>query len=231
MLALILAMMMVSGQTQAILRVGTTGDYPPVTYHDPQTGRFSGHDIALIEAFAKDQGYCAELVLTTWPTLMQDLTAGRFQVAVGGISKTDRRASQALVSEPLARTGKVALVRCGEETRYGSIEAIDTPETTVVEDRGGTNEQFALANIEHAVLVLLPDNEMPFGYLLDRKADVMFTDSIEAAYRQQTTSGLCAVRPDEPYTRVEKVFLFRKNEGELRDRFDRWFAARARDPG
>ena len=227
MLALILAMTMVSATSEPILRVGTTGDYPPVTYHDPRTGRFSGQDIALIEAFARDRGYRVELVLTTWPTLMEDLRASRFQVAVGGISKTDARASQALVSEPLARTGKVALVRCGEETRYGSIEVIDTPETTVVEDRGGTNEQFALAHIRQAALILLADNEMPFAYLLDRKADVMFTDSIEAVYRQQSTPGLCAVRPDEPYTRVEKVFLFRKDEGALRDRFDQWFATRS----
>ncbi len=196
MMALILVMMMVSGQSQAILRVGTTGDYPPVTYRDPQTGRFSGQDIALIEAFAQDQGFRLEMVLTTWPTLVQDLMAGKFQVAVGGISDTDRRESEALVSEPIGRTGKVALVRCGEEARYGSIEAIDRRETTVVEDHGGTNEQFALAHIKQAVLVLVPDNQMPFAYLLDRKADVMFTDSIEAIWRQQTTQGLCAVRPD-----------------------------------
>ena len=230
MLALVLAMMMVSATSEPILRVGTTGDYPPLTYHDPQTGRFSGQDIGLIEAFARDQGYRLELVLTTWPELMGDLGAGRFQVAVGGISKTARRASEALASKPLARTGKVALVRCGDEARYGSLEAIDKPETTVVEDRGGTNEQFALANIGHAILILVPDNEMPFAWLLDCKADVMFTDSVEAVYRQQTTPGLYAVRPSAPYTRVEKVFLFRKDEGELRDRFDRWFAAQARPP-
>lgn len=221
-------MTVVSAQTDAVLRVGTTGDYPPLTYKVPQTDRFSGEDIQLIEAFANDQCYRLELVLTTWPTLMQDLTGGRFVVAVGGITKTDRRASEALVSRPLATTGKVALVRSEDQARYGSLEAIDTPGTTVVEDRGGTNEQFALAHIRQATLILLPDNQMPFAYLLDRRADVMFTDSIEAIYRQQTMPGLCAVRPDEPYTRTEKVFLFRKDQRTLRDRFDRWFAARSR---
>ena len=91
---------MASSTDGPILRVGTTGDYPPVTFHDARTGRFSGQDIALIEAFARD--------------------------------------------------------------------------------------------------------------------------------RQQTTPGLCAVRPDQPYTRVDKVFLFRKDQGELHERFDRWFAAQPR---
>jgi len=222
---------MASSTDGPILRVGTTGDYPPVTFHDARTGRFSGQDIALIEAFARDQGFCLELVLTTWPTLMQDLTARKFEVAMGGISDTDRREAEALVSAPIGQTGKVALVRCGEEERYGSLEAIDTPETTVVEDRGGTNEQFALAHIEQAVPVLVPDNRTPFAHLLAGRADVMFTDSVEALYRQQTTPGLCAVRPDQPYTRVDKVFLFRKDQGELRERFDRWLAAQPRASG
>lgn len=209
------------------MRVGTTGDYPPVTYRDPKTGRFSGQDISLIEAFAEDEGYRVELVMTTWPTLMQDLLAGRFEVAVGGISRTEERAAQALLSRPLAITGKVALVRCGDQERYGSLAAIDTPETRVVEDRGGTNEQFARAHLKHAALIVVPDNQEPFDYLREGRADVMLTDSIEAVWRQQTTAGLCAVRPDEPYTRVEKVFMFRKGQGALRDRFDRWFAARS----
>jgi cyclohexadienyl dehydratase len=222
--------MAVPGTSNPILRVGTTGDYPPLTYRDRRTGQFSGEDIALVEAFARDQGYRLELVPTTWSTMMSDLVSGSFRVAVGGISRTEQRAGEALVSRALAVTGKVALVRRGEEARYGSMEAIDTRETTVVEDRGGTNEQFALAHIRRAVLVLVPDNQMPFAWLLDCKADVMFTDSVEAVYRQQTTPGLYAVRPSAPYTRVEKVFLFRKDEGELRDRFDRWFAAQARPP-
>lgn len=71
-------------------------------------------------------------------------------------------------------------MRCGDEMRYGSLAATDTAGTTVVEDRGGTNEQFARAHINHARLVILPDNHEPFVHLLERRADVMFTDSIEA---------------------------------------------------
>jgi uncharacterized protein YjbI with pentapeptide repeats len=50
--------------------------------------------------------------------------------------------------------------------------------------------------------------------------------SVEALYRQEIMPDLCAVRPDRPYTRVEKVFLFRQDRRALRDRFDRWLVAR-----
>lgn len=213
---------------QARLRVGTTGDYPPVTCHDPSTGTFSGQDIALIREFARDQHYTVEFVLTSWPSLLQDLLGGLFEIAVGGISWTERRAALALTSEPIGFTGKVALVRRGEESKYGSLEAIDTARTVVVEDSGGTNERFARRHVQRAMLTVLPDNEMPFAYLLDRRADVMFTDSVEALYRQTIMPELRAVRPQQPYTRVEKVFLFRKDRQALRDQFDHWLIAHGR---
>ena len=183
---------------KAVIRVGTTGDYPPVTDYDAGTGAFCGQDIALIEEFAQDQGLRLEFVLTSWPGLLADLCAGKFEIAVGGISRTEERQKLALLSRPLAITGKVALVRRGEKQRYASLEAIDTPETTVVEDHGGTNEQFARRRIECARLIVLPDNHSPFDHLLDGRADVMFTDSVEALYRQQITPDLCAVRADRP---------------------------------
>ncbi len=215
-------------EAQAVLRVGTTGDYPPVTSYDAATGTFSGQDIALIEEFAQDERSRLAFVLTSWPSLLADLGAGRFAVAVGGISRTGHRQKLALISRPLAITGKVALVRRGEEQRYASLAAIDTPGTTVVEDHGGTNEQFARGHIKQATLVVLPDNQAPFAYLRQGKADVMFTDSVEALYRQDIMPDLCAVRPDQPYTRVEKVFLFRRDQCALRDRFDRWWVARGK---
>lgn len=208
------------------LTVGTTGDYEPVTWRDPTTGNYVGDDIDLMQAFAANAGHDLSFVQTTWATMLDDLTAGRFRMAVGGITRTDGRARRALVSDPVATTGKVAPVRCGEEDRYASLAAIDQTSTRIVENRGGTNQPFALAETSHAVVILVPDNAMAFDYLENDKADVMFTDSIEAVYHQKQREGLCAVHPERPYTRAQRVFLFRKDEGPLRDAFNRWLAIR-----
>ena len=213
------------------LRIGTAGDYKPLTWYDARTGTFSGTDIDLIRAFAADEGRAVVFVKTTWPQLMADLLAGRFDAAIGGISRTPQRSREALLSVTIARSGKVALVRCGDEARYGSLAAIDRTSVTVVENRGGTNEKFALGRIAHAVLVIVPDNRLPFVYLKEGRADVMFTDSIEAVYRQRTSDGaLCAVHPDAPYTQDDKVAMFRKDQTALRARFDAWFKKRRPEP-
>ncbi|MEO1223246.1 MAG: transporter substrate-binding domain-containing protein [Pseudomonadota bacterium] len=214
---------------ETTVRVGTAGDYQPLTWYDPATGAFSGLAIDMVEDFAEDQGLTIEFVQTSWPTLMDDLLAGDFDMAVGGISWTQQRADQALTSAPVRSSGKVALVRCGEEELYDSLSAIDRQDVTVVENRGGTNERFALSQIDHATLIIVLDNARPPEYLLAGEADVFFTDSIEAVYIEGLGQGLCAVNPDHPYTHDDKVFLFAEGEVDLRDAFDRWFAHRSSD--
>lgn len=214
---------MPAAHAEPLLTVGTTGDYRPVTWLNRETGKYEGTDITLIRAFAHDEGMKISFVGTSWPALMQDLTDHRFMMAVGGISNTKARAKQALMSAPLTLTGKVALVRCGEESRFGSLAAIDKAGVRVVENPGGTNERFARTHIHTATLLMAPDNHAPFDWLKGGKADVMFTDSIEATYVEDKQEGLCAVHPDKPYTQVEKIFLFRKDQQALRDRFNRWF--------
>ncbi|WP_262690926.1 transporter substrate-binding domain-containing protein [Kordiimonas aestuarii] len=227
-LAFCLALLSAGANAQAdTLRIGTTGDYQPVTWLNEETGTFEGLDIALVEAFARDHGHEVTFVHTSWPELMTDLNANLFDVAVGGISYTDTRAQQALVSDTIRTDGKVALTRCGDEARFDNLEKINRPTVRVVENPGGTNEKFARANTPAATLTVLGDNHAPFRALLAQEADVMFTDGIEAAYKEAQGQGLCAVKPDAPYTHIRKVFLFRQDATGLHAAFNNWLRARA----
>src|SRR5438105_5221578 len=73
------------------LRVGSTGDYKPFTYLDKTTNQFSGFDIDFAESLGKALGVKVEFVQTSWPNLMKDFEAGKFDVAMGGISVTLER--------------------------------------------------------------------------------------------------------------------------------------------
>ena len=204
------------------LRVGTTGDYMPVTVYDPATGQYSGQAIDLIRAFAADTGYDIAFVKTTWPTWLSDLKEGRFQLAIGGISWTADRAGEALLSDAIRTFGKVALTRCDIAGKMGSLEEIDRHGIRVVSNRGGTNERFALANVKNAILIILPNNELPFEYLRAEVADVMFTDSIEADYLAGRDSRLCVSAG--PFTQNIKVAAFRRDETALLAEFNAWLA-------
>ncbi|UTW43708.1 transporter substrate-binding domain-containing protein [bacterium SCSIO 12844] len=206
---------------EKVLKVGTAGDYKPLTWYDVKTKRFSGTDIQLVKAFAKANDYKIQWIKTTWPNLSKDLAQEKFQMAIGGISLTPAREKQFLTSQALETSGKMALIRCKDKKKYSNLSSIDQFFVKVVENRGGTNEAFALKNLHKATIVLVPNNHLPFVYLNRHWADVMFTDSIEAKYQQSLNHGLCAVTQYQ-YDPVSKIALFLKNETQLKNQFDHW---------
>ena len=62
---------------RGVLRVGSTGDYNPMSYLDPETNRYVGFDAALAEDLAAWLGVEIEYVPTSWPTLTEDTMAGQ----------------------------------------------------------------------------------------------------------------------------------------------------------
>jgi cyclohexadienyl dehydratase len=79
------------------LRIGTTGDYPPLTYYNNRTEQYSGFDIDMARSLAKYLRMKLIFVKTTWSTHSQDLEDQRFDMAVGGISDTPERHKKFLV--------------------------------------------------------------------------------------------------------------------------------------
>ena len=69
------------------LRVGTTGDYRPMSYKDAD-GKYEGFDTELAEKLADSLHVKVEYVPTTWKTLSADTAAGKFDLALCGITRT-----------------------------------------------------------------------------------------------------------------------------------------------
>jgi chorismate mutase-like protein len=192
---------------RGVLRVGTTGDYKPFSLRAGTSDTWFGLDIALAGDLARALGVRLQLVPTTWPTLMQDFAAGRFDVALGGVSVTLERQKQAFFSIPYLRDGKTPIARCADADRYQTVGQIDRPDVRVIVNPGGTNERFARANVPRASLTVWPDNTTIFDRLAAGDADVMITDAIEARLQQRLHPTLCAVHPDTPFDFSEKAIL------------------------
>lgn len=206
--------------------VGSTFDYPPLTYI--QNNQYLGDDVKIIQEFAADNKLDVKFVKTTWPTLSQDLQNNKFDIAVGGISENAIRKKLFLLSVPYGHSSKVPLIRCSDSTKFTSLSTIDLPQTRVVENKGGTNESFAKIIIKNAPITVVNDSQQPFLDLLNNKADVMFTDDIEASYRHQLMPKLCVAKLDERFPVTNKVFLFGKTirGKELQRQFNSWWKSK-----
>lgn len=211
------------------LRVCTTGDYKPLTYRDPDTGQYSGVDIEMAVSLAEDLGRQPEFVQTSWPTLARDVgTPGRCDIAMGGITVTEARRQIADFTMPYLDSGKVPLVAQANAGAFDSIEQINTAGVRVIENSGGTNEQFARRHFPNADILIWPDNTTIFDQLAAGNADVMITDAIEAQYQSARHPALVALHPDRPFTEEHKAYMLPKGS-PLAGEVDRWLAAALSD--
>ncbi|MFI7006377.1 transporter substrate-binding domain-containing protein [Streptomyces sp. NPDC050145] len=207
-----------------VLRVCTTGDYRPFTHLDPADGTYSGVDIKMAEGLAKSLDAKTRYVATTWANVTKDVAAGRCDIAVGGVSITLPRARQVSFSEPTRQDGKTPIVRCADKEKFGAgtLKDIDRAGTTVVVNPGGTNEQFARANIHQATIKLHPENTTIFQEIIEGRADVMMTDASETLYQSKIHPELCSLHPDRPFTFSEKAYALPRGDYQFREYVDQF---------
>jgi len=194
-------------RSRGVLFVGATGDYRPMSYLEPETGKYVGFDAALAEDLATLLGVRLEYVPTSWPTLMDDTLAGKYDLAVCGITITSARKELALMSDGYLENGKTVLCRAEDAGKYTSLDAINRPGVRVMENPGGLNEKFARANLPHADLIIHPVNEEIPGLIASGRADVMITEILEAEYYVSQDPRLAAPLLKAPFTRGELGFL------------------------
>ena len=200
---------------QGVLKVGTTGDCQPMSYLDPDTGEYVGFENELTKDLAGEMGVEIQYVETSWPTLMEDTLAGKFDLAICGITVNDARKEKALMSNGYIVNGKTILCRAEDADKYTSLEAINRPEVRVMVNPGGLNEQFARENLPDVTLIIHDVNQEIPGLVASGEADIMITEIMEAGYYVGQDSRLAAPLVQEPFTHGEIGVLMPKGSEDL----------------
>lgn len=211
-----------------VLRIGTTGDYAPFSHRDGEAGQLVGIDIDLGRDLAASLDVQPRFVPTSWPTLMDDLAAGRFDIAMSGVSRALQRQRTGYFSDAYHVGGKTPIARCEDRARFATLEQIDHEDVRVIVNPGGTNERFVDANIRRAQKLVHEDNRTIFTALAEGAADVMITDRIEVTLQSATHPDvLCAVSEDN-LTYQEKAYLLPQDEA-WRSYVDAWLNLKHRN--
>ena len=199
------------------IRIGTTGDYRPMSYFNEKTGEYEGIDAELSKIIADSLGVKIEYVKTTWPTLTADTLAGKFDIALCGISRNYNRAKLMAMSDGygVGRFGKTILCRKNDAKKFKTLADINKPEVRVMINPGGTNEKFANANLKNAKIIVFNENaEIPHQVSIGN-ADIMITEIVEALNYIKLDKNLAAPLIDKPFTVHSCGILMQKGDQEF----------------
>lgn len=221
-----------------VIRVGTPGDYRPFAIKT-EAG-YSGHDIDVVESVAKELGARIEYVPTSWPNLLKDLQADKFDLAVGGITRNVTRIRQVEMLPGYAPFGKVALVRAEDKDKFKSLADLNQPVVRVIKNPGGTNETFVLEHLKAAKVSTHDKNAEIPALIAEGKGDVMITETYEALHYARVdtrlhaafigspltppnTLGFMLPKDDADYTRtLNFVWGLLESRGALKQAADKW---------
>ncbi|MGL4241386.1 MAG: transporter substrate-binding domain-containing protein [Beijerinckiaceae bacterium] len=167
-------------QRRGTIRIGTTGDFNPMSFRNPGSNEYVGFDIEAMTLFAADLGAKIEWVPTEWATIVAGIAANRFDI-FSGASVSMGRARTAAFSLPYLEAGTVPLSLKTNAERFKSWESINASGVRVAVSMGTVFNDQAKAHFPQATIVAVQAPATGFQEVLAGRADVTITSNVEAS--------------------------------------------------
>ena len=161
------------------LKVGTTGDWDPMTMKDPATNKYKGFDIDVMQELAKDMGVKITFVPTEWKTIVSGITAGRYDISTS-VTKTPKRAEVAGFTDSYYKYGTVPLVLKKNLKKYSTWKSLNNKDVTIATTLGTSQEEKAKEFFPKSNLQSVESPARDFQEVLAGRADGHITSSTEA---------------------------------------------------
>ncbi|MAG13565.1 MAG: cyclohexadienyl dehydratase [Spirochaetales bacterium] len=179
------------------IRVGTTGDFNPFSFKDPETGEYKGHDIELVKKLAADIGVEVEWVATDWKNLVSGVAAGKYDITTGA-SYNMGRAKTAGYTLPVIQVGTVPMTLKKNVSKFQSWEDIDKADVTVAVTLGTVFEDQAKALFNLAQIKAVESPARDYQEVLAGRVPVSITSTFEASKLADTYEELAIVPVNAP---------------------------------
>lgn len=162
------------------LKVGTTGDWNPMSVRDPATNSYKGFDIDVMTELAKDLGVEVEFVPTDWKTLVNGVVAGKYHVT-GSASISPSRMKVAGFSNSYLSVQIMPFTSKGNPAGLNGTDSINKSGVKVATTLGTTFEGLVRKWYPNADIKVVEAPARGFQEVLAGRADVFITSNIEGA--------------------------------------------------
>jgi cyclohexadienyl dehydratase len=162
-----------------VLKVGTTGDWNPMTMKDTATDSYTGYDIDVMTALAGDLGVEVEFVPTDWKTLVSGVTAGKYHMT-GSASISPARAKAAGYSQSYFSLATVPLINKADAEKFKDWGDLDNADVVVAATLGTTQEKQVKEFFPNAQHKIVEAPARDFQEVLAGRAQAHITSNVEA---------------------------------------------------
>ncbi|MBU4540151.1 MAG: transporter substrate-binding domain-containing protein [Firmicutes bacterium] len=211
-----------------------TGAYPPFNYIDAN-GDLAGFDIEIAHGIAEKMGVTATPITVEWDGIIGGLTGNRFDMIIGSMAVTDERLKEVSFTDPYYYDGAQFFAKAG--SGLNSISELDNGKVGVVT---GTTFHEYLQGMDNIAETLQFQSDVDnfksvdqgrsdglvtskvvgarapidYGVAIEPVGDLLYTENIAIAIRQDDTELLAAVN-----TALAEMIA----DGSYEEISNRWF--------
>lgn len=166
--------------SNGVLKIGTTGDWNPMSVRDPATNSYKGYDIDVMTQLAADLGVELEFVPTDWKTLVNGVVAGNYH-ATGSASISPSRLKAAGYSHSYISVEILPFTTEDKVTRFSDWGSINNSDVKVATTLGTTFEKSVRDWFPDSEITVVEAPARGFQEVLSGRSDVFITSNIEGS--------------------------------------------------
>ena len=194
-----------------VLRVGTTGDFNPMSIRDPATNDYKGFDIDIARQLAKDMGVEIEFVPTDWKTLVNGIVADKYDLTTSA-SLNMSRAKVAGYTAPYFFVGTVPMTLKKNLDKFQGWDSINKAGINVAVTLGTVFEEQARQYFPEATIKQVEAPARDYQEVLANRAEVSITSNLEASTLVKTYPELAVIPVDEARSRRPLAMLVAQDD-------------------
>ena len=193
------------------IRVGTTGDWNPMTVKNPSTNEYEGFEIDIVKQLANDMGVKVVFVPTEWKTLVNGIISNKYDISTSA-SLSAKRALSTGYTNSYFKLATVPLTLKKHLVNFQSWEDINKEGVNVAVTLGTTQEQQAKQIFPKANLKIIESPARDFQEVLAERAEVHITSNIEAATLIETYPEMAIIPVKKPKYPTPLAWLVPQND-------------------
>jgi cyclohexadienyl dehydratase len=194
-----------------VLKVGTTGDWNPMSVRDPATNSYVGYDIDVMTELATDLGVELEFVPTDWKTLVNGVVAGNYHMT-GSASISPARMKAAGFSDSYISVEIFPFTTDDKVDRFLGWDSINSADVKVGTTLGTTFEKLVKEWFPDAEVTVVEAPARGYQEVLSGRSDVFITSNIEGATLVSKFPNLRQIETDGPRAPSPIAMLLPQND-------------------